>query len=234
MTCDRLGTIFLSIGIIIGALVLRNGILGFKQLDNTIEVRGLDERDVKSDETTWQIRYVVSADEIKKLYVAGSDTSTAIVSFLNEKGFTKEEIQKTPLVISDGEAQNYGSNARQLRFSGRASVIVTTKKVDLVTSSTEATDSLIEKGVILEGSEVRYYFTALNKIKPEMLKNASQAATAAATSLANDTGVKLGKIKNISQGLFSIASPYTDSEYDASSSLMKRVRVVTRAEYSID
>lgn len=160
--------------------------------------------------------------------------SGTINGFLTEKGFTKEEIQKTPLAVSDRSTENYSGNQQALRFSGRGSIMVTTAKVDLLIAAIESTDSLIEKGVILEGNEVNYYFTALNSIKPDMLKAASQAATQAAQSLARDTGVKLGKIKQVSQGLFSITSPYNEAEYSASTSVMKRVRVVTKAEYSIE
>lgn len=231
---DQLRGVFLGVSIVCAGLIMRDAVLQFKKLGNTIEVRGLDERTVKSDQATWNIRYVVSADDIGALYGGASKTRDSIIGFLNERGFTTDEIQKTPLVISDRNTESYGGTNRATRFLGRATVMVSTKKVDLVTASAEVTDSLIEKGVLLEGSEVNYYFTGLNSIKPDMLKAASQAATAAAESLARDTGVKLGKIKQVSQGLFSITSPFSDAEYNASSSLMKQVRVVTRAEYSIE
>ena len=235
MNCDRICGLFLAAGVVGASLVLRDGILGFKKLGNTIEVRGLDERVVKSDRATWQIRYVVSADDIKILYADASNTTTAITEFLSSKGFSKEEIQKTPISISDRTTDAYGSgNTLAKRFSARGTVLVSTPNVNAVTTGAEATDTLIEKGVVIEGSDIQYFFTDLNIIKPDMLKAASQSATAAAESLARDTGVSLGKIKQISQGLFSITSPYSDQDYTATSSVMKKIRVVTRAEYSID
>jgi hypothetical protein len=235
MSCDRLCGIFLALGLVGASLVIRDGILNFKKLGNTIEVRGLDERIVKSDRATWHIRYVISAEDIKSLYAGASETTTGIFDFLNSKGFAKEEIQKTAISIADRTTESYGStNSFAKRFSARGTVIVTTDSVDKVTQASETTDALVEKGVVIEGSEIQYFFTDLNSIKPDMLKAASQSATAAAESLARDTGVKLGKIKQISQGLFSITSPYTEQDYLATSSVMKKIRVVTRAEYSIE
>lgn len=216
------------------ALILRDGILEFRKLGDSIEVRGLDERTVKSDQATWQIRYVVSAEDMKQLFSISSQMNDNIISFLVARGFSKSEIQKTPLSVSDRTADNYANNSRAPRFSGRGSILVSTANVDLVTTASEATDTLLSQGVILEGSEVAYYFTGLNSIKPEMLKAASQSATAAAESLAKDTGVSLGKVKQVSQGLFSISSPFSEAEYTATSSVMKKVRVVTKASYAIE
>jgi hypothetical protein len=231
---SKFGAFCLGLSIIAGAALLRNGIVTYRQLGNTIEVRGLDERSVRSDLATWQVRYLVSAQDVKTLYANAANMSGNVVEFLNARGFSKEEIQKTPLVVSDRSVDGYNNNPNAPRFSGRASVMVSTKKVDSIISAVEATDSLLERGVILEGSDVSYYFTGLNSIKPDMLKAASQSATVAAESLARDTGVKLGKIKQVSQGLFSISSPYSDAEYTAASSVMKQVRVVTKAEYAIE
>lgn len=230
-----LPSVVLGLGVVAAAFIIRDAALSYKKLGNTIEVRGLDERTVKSDQATWQIRYSVAADNVRDLYTNSSSMSSAVVDFLTARGFSKEEIQKAPLVISDRNAERYSnSNAQAMRYSGRGAVSVSTRKVDQVTSAAESTDALVERGVILEGSEINYYFTGLNVIKPDMLKAASQSATAAAESLARDTGVALGKVKQVSQGLFSITSPFGDVEYSGNSSLMKQVRVVTRAEYTLE
>lgn len=235
MNFDRMTGLFFAIGLLGASLVLRDGILGFKRLGNTIEVRGLDERVVKSDRATWQIRYVVSADDIKALYGEASKATTTINEFLVGNQFPQEEIQKTPISITDRTTDAYGSsNTFAKRFSARGTVMVSTGNVDGVTKAAESTDKLVENGVVIEGSDIQYFFTDLNSVKPDMLKAASQSATAAAQSLARDTGVTLGKIKQVSQGLFSITSPYSDLDYTAASSVMKKVRVVTRAEYSIE
>ena len=64
------------------------------------------------------------------------------------------------------------------------------------------------------------------------MKAATANAREAADTFAKDSGVKVGGIKSATQGLFSISSPVSD--YDAESSLMKKVRVVTRVQFFIE
>ena len=49
-----------------------------------------------------------------------------------------------------------------------------------------------------------YEFTDLNKVKPEMIAEATKNAREAANKFAEDSESRLGKIKTASQGQFSI------------------------------
>lgn len=70
-----------------------------------------------------------------------------------------------------------------------------------------------------------YSFAGLNDIKPKMIEEATRNARAAAMKFAQDSGSKLGKIKNASQGQFSI------SDRDENTPYIKNVRVVTTVNY---
>ena len=65
----------------------------------------------------------------------------------------------------------------------------------------------------------------LNDIKPEMIAEATKNARLAAEQFARDSGSKVGKIKNATQGLFSIDNAAAGLEEK------KKVRVVTTVEY---
>ena len=56
---------------------------------------------------------------------------------------------------------------------------------------------------------MNFEFTGLNDIKPEMIAEATKNARLAAEQFARDSGSKVGKIKNATQGLFSIDKVYT-------------------------
>jgi hypothetical protein len=72
---------------------------------------------------------------------------------------------------------------------------------------------------------VSYEFTGLNDIKPEMIEEATKNAREVAEKFATDSNSKLGKIRNASQGQFSI------SDRDANTPYIKKVRVVTTVNY---
>ncbi|MBQ1168061.1 MAG: SIMPL domain-containing protein, partial [Bacteroidales bacterium] len=67
----------------------------------------------------------------------------------------------------------------------------------------------------------------LNTIKPEMIEEATKNARASAQKFADDSGSRLGKIRNATQGYFTI------DDRDSNTPQIKRVRVVTNVDYSL-
>jgi len=93
---------------------------------------------------------------------------------------------------------------------------------------------LVRRGVTLqEGSGMRYSFTKLNDVKPQMVAAATRDARAAAEQFARDSGANVGGIKSATQGYFSIEA--RDGEADGSSDTpYKKVRVVTTVDFYLD
>ena len=92
----------------------------------------------------------------------------------------------------------------------------------------EKSGELVTKGIALSENwenRTEFLFTGLNKIKPEMIREATINAREAAETFAEDSGSKIGKIRKATQGFFSI------SDRDANSPDRKVVRVVTTLEY---
>lgn len=226
------GSVVLALGIAAAGYQVGDGIKFFKRFERTIEVKGLAERVVKSTGATWKIEYVVSVDSVAQLNSEVGRIQGEIKKFLLAKGFDEADIQRTPVAIRDNMADPYIQKKELTRYSGRGSFVVGTKKVDLVTRGAEQTDELLKAGVLLEQSNISYYFDELNAIKPEMLKEATAAAREAAASFATHSHSSLGKIKSASQGLFTISAPF--AELDGGASLMKKVRVVTQIAYFIE
>ncbi len=88
---------------------------------------------------------------------------------------------------------------------------------------------LLKQGIAITGGDYRYNvvyeFTGLNKVKPQMIEEATKNARVAAEKFAKDSESRLGKIKNASQGQFSI------SDRDANTPYVKNIRVVTTVDY---
>ena len=72
------------------------------------------------------------------------------------------------------------------------------------------------------------FFTGLNAVKPQMIEEATKNARAAAIKFAKDSDSELGKIKRAYQGQFSI------EDRDANTPYIKRIRVVTTIDYSLE
>ena len=89
--------------------------------------------------------------------------------------------------------------------------------------------ALGKQGIVLQSgnyeSQTEYLYTGLNDIKPEMIEEATRNAREAATEFAQDSESELGKIRQASQGQFSI------SPRDKNNPHIMNVRVVSTVEY---
>lgn len=214
------------------AFMLKHGLEGFRTAERIVEVRGLSERMVTSNEATWSITHAAQGNDLNTTNEQYLKNQKAILDFFKKLGFSDEEIQKSPANIVDNWANYYGNSRPPFRTTIRGTVSVNTNKVAEVARALDKTDELIKMGVTFESSGTSYTFTDLNRIKPEMIKEATANARHSAQQFADDTESKLGRIKSASQGLFSIMD--ANSDYESRQSITKKVRVVTQVSYYLD
>jgi hypothetical protein len=142
---------------------------------------------------------------------------------LKSNGISSEEITVAPPEIIDMEAERYINQAIQYRYNATSVITVTSNDVDKIRKLISEQTELLRQGVAITGGDYRfntlYEFTGLNSIKPDMIEEATKNAREAAEKFALDSGSKLGKIRNASQGQFSI------SDRDANTPFIKNVRV---------
>lgn len=223
----------LAIGIFLGLLALGSthtrGIIQFRALERTVEVKGLSEREVNADLAIWPIVFQVASDDLGALYAKLESDGATITGFLRESGFEDTEIASSPPTIVDKVAQQYGSGSIDLRYTATRTVTVYSDKVELVRSTTDRLIELGREGIVLSGGgwsdSTEYVFSGLNDIKPSMIEEATREARAVAQKFAEDSESRLGKIRRADQGQFSIR------DRDRTSSHVKIVRVVCTVEY---
>lgn len=220
----------LGVGIIAAAAVGGKTLVTIKKLDQTVRVKGLAERIVKANEASFGIQFQATAPDITKLNDKVATSRKAIEEFILAQGFEASQMQRQPVSISQTGKYDGGRDG-DYKATGR--INVSSKDVDKVTKSAESTDALLQKGVVITNTNVNYYFTDLNTIKPEMLKEASESARQAAAKFAEDSGIKIGLIKSADQGPFSITAPFSEWGGETES-IMKRVRVVTNVEFFLE
>lgn len=220
--------ISIALGIATAGFAISHGITNLKRFEQTISVRGLDEREVKSTSASWSLNFQVLGNSFEEVRAKVSGNQKAIVDFLLAKGFESSELENGFIQVTDQASYGWKKD-HGMRYQASASVTLSTQKVDAVEKAKDQTKDLFDKGIVLRESRIKYYFNNLNSIKPDMLKNATANAKEAAQAFARDANVELGKIRSATQGLFSISAP--NSEYDSESTLMKKVRVVTQVNF---
>ena len=130
------------------------------------------------------------------------------------------------------KAERYGNQETSYRYNVTSVITVTSDKVDLIRSLISSQGELLKQGVAVTSGDyrynVQYEYTGLNKIKPQMIEEATKNARQAAEKFAEDSDSKLGKIRKAYQGQFSITDRDDNTPY------IKKVRVVTSVDYSLE
>lgn len=200
----------------------------------TVTVKGLAEKDVKANLAIWTIRFQVAGNDLLVEKNKIEKQQDAVTSFLKNAGFTDEEISVEGLTMQDAYADLYRDKSSiSARYTLNQTMMVRTMDVDLVQRTFPNIGNLVSKGVIFNsyGNGVSYIFTSLNKIKPQMLKEATLNAKAAADEFAVNSASQVGRIRTANQGVFSITGREQLPDQQESAQINKKVRVVSTVEY---
>jgi hypothetical protein len=214
----------LGLGAVLGASALR-----YREFERTVVVKGLSEREYPADVVIWPIEFTAADNDLAALYEQLEQKTVLVHDFLIAAGLAENEITLGAPLVTDAYVNQYGETERMFRYTGNRALTVYTPKVEQVRSAMTNLGQLGRQGLTLSADTWRttpqYAFNALNDIKPEMIEEATRNAREVAEKFAADSQSRLGKIKNASQGQFTI------SDRDANNPQIKTVRVVSTVEY---
>lgn len=236
MTTDRnripeaaiLGLCLLAGLALLGYLV-SHSLTQLKLMERSVEVKGLSEREVAADIAIWPITFSEPGNDLVQLYQSVQEKNNLVVKFLQDNGFSADEITVSAPAVVDKQAREYGDSGANSRFryTATSTITVYSKKVDEVRQTMIKLVDLGKQGIAIagEGYNTQFLYTGLNQIKPAMIEEATRNAREAANKFAKDSDSSLGKIKRANQGQFSI------DNRDSSTPHIKKVRVVSTVEY---
>ena len=224
----------LALGVALGGFFPGYYYYHAKRDANTVTVKGLAEMDVKADLAIWEIKYVVTGNNVIEAQKEVDNQADIIEKFLLKNGIAAEEINLGRLETTDLMANPYRTNDSSVRFILNRTIVVKSENVDTIADVLNKSGELVSKGIIFSqdyGFPVSYLFTRLNEIKPQMLADATDNARQAAKEFAKNSGSKVGAIRHASQGVFSILPGEQTMSASESQQINKKVRVVSTVEY---
>ncbi|MEE4273897.1 MAG: SIMPL domain-containing protein [Thermoanaerobaculales bacterium] len=217
-----------AIGLAVGGYFVGDGLFEARASDRFVTVRGLAEREAPADLVVWPITYAVTADDLAGLQRRTEESASKIREFL-VNDFTEDEISASQARVTDRQAQGVMDQTGRLeRYVAQSTVTVRTSRISAARAAMERTGELVGQGVALVRSydaETEYFFTGLEAVKPEMIREATQDARRAAQQFAEDSGARVGGIRTAQQGYFSI------NDRDRFSPEHKKIRVVTTVQF---
>lgn len=221
--------LLLCVGLVASSWLVSNSALQIKQYERTVTVKGLSERVVAADTAIWPLQFSIAGNDVSDVYSEMEQKAQVVVKFLKQAGFNSDEISVSPAQVNDRMADRWGEQKVKFRYAGEQTITVYTDQVDLLRATQLKITQLGKQGIVIGtngySSGTQYLFSGLNKIKPEMVKEATQKARAVAEQFANDSNSAIGKMKYASQGQFSIRDRDSNTPY------LKKVRVVSTVKY---
>ncbi|MET0545336.1 MAG: SIMPL domain-containing protein [Caulobacterales bacterium] len=223
----------LGFGLILAGLAVGNGIVSSRLNDRSVTVRGVAEKGVTADLAFWPIRYSSTGDDLTGvLRTVDNDTQT-VRKFLTDQGFKPDEVFLGQIEVTDNYASGYQQNVAS-RYVIAQTVNVRTNEVRRVTDSYRKMGDLVRRGVVLQNWQgPSYIFTKLNDVRPAMIAEATKSARTGAQQFADDSGSRLGGIKDATQGYFEIQPRDAGDNTSESQQVDKTVRVVTTVTYRL-
>jgi hypothetical protein len=210
-----------------------------KLANQTIMVKGCAEKLIDSDVVAWSASFSAKGRQMADAYGKLKQDLSTVQDYLRGEGVPEEEITVSSISTRTLYARDEHGRTTDTITGYRLSQSVHVRSGDLEKISRisrECTD-LIEKGVEIDSSAPRYFYTEFDKLKLEMLGKAARDARKRAEQLAKDSGSKVGPLRSTSQGVFQITSADSTEVsnygvYDITS-WTKKIRAVVTVHYSI-
>lgn len=226
-----------AVSVLLGSIILgyffKISVDNFIDKDRVVYVKGLAEMEMEANQVIWPIPFKEIGNNLEQIYINIESSRSQVVDFLIENGIKKDEISMSAPELYDAQADRYANQNFKFRYIASSVITVNSTNVPLVRNLINRQIELLKKGVVIGTDnnyqyQINYFYTDLNKIKPQMIEDATKNAREAALKFAEDSDSKLGKIKTATQGLFTI------SDRDSNTPYIKKIRVVTSITYGLN
>ena len=239
----NLTAVIFSLAIILAAFFLGNAYVKRANPPQVISVTGLGNENFTSDLIVWEGRFSAYSPVLTTAFERLNRDKEVVRDYLVSKGIASENIifnsvQTIEQRDNKYENGNYvGSLFRGYELSQTVQ-IESTQVASIEAVSREITE-LLNKGVQLNSSPPRYYYTKLADLKIEMISKATEDARLRAEKIAENAGGRLGDLISARMGVFQITGQNSGEDYSwggayNTSSKNKTASITMRLEYHVD
>jgi hypothetical protein len=227
--------VLISASLIVAALVFGTFFYNARSSDDTINVVGMATKQFDSDIVKWRITIGrnTGLNDISKGYLLIQNDLKFLKELLAEKGFQEKELTIQPV----NTFANYSREGEISGYNLQQGVFVITSSISAVEEVALNPAALIDKGIILQNSNLEYFYSRLSDIKMELLAEATKDARKRAEEIARNSDVRLGDVTSLRVGVFQITEPFSTevSDYGMYNTRTKQkdISVTVRASFRI-
>ena len=245
MKTNETTNFFSSIQFIIGLCVIISSVIfslafyNARMSTDSISVTGSASEEVVSDNAKFSGDFsrIVKLSALKTGYDQMSKDLVIVKDFLKAQKIEDKDI--TISTVSMQQNYDYNQNAPQAEkdYTLRQTVEVSSSNVAQITALAQATQSIINKGVIFSVYPVEYFYKNLPEVRVSLLSSAVADAKRRAEEIVSGTGQKVGALKSAASGVVQVlpANSLEISDYGTydTSKVNKSIMVTVKAIFEI-
>lgn len=234
--------IVFSIGFILAASVLIGGYKTKYKAAQIISVTGSAQKNFESDIIKWTAQYARKSTDISQASTWLREDRQAVKAFLKEQGIASEDIVFQAVNIQKDYEYEYDSRGNSSRvftgYSLNQYVVIESKELDVVEQAAREISSLLSQGIELTSNAPQFYYSDLESLKLDLIKEASDNAFQRATNIASESKAKVKGMQQADLGIFQITGQYEDEDYSYGGvfnthSRNKTAHITLRARYQL-
>ena len=228
----------LALGFAYGMGKVSNAVAEFKR-SNSIRVKGYAERRLTSDTATWECTVTVRDRELQAGYARLKKDVDACRQRLTGLGIAEKEVAAGPVSTEI----RYKRDAKGEYVTNEVEYYVLTQGMGVLSrdvnkvdrASKEITD-LMAQGVEIRSEKPAFTSSQIEKLKLELLAEATQNGRERATVLAEKSRGKVGELIAANQGVFQIvpvdSTEVSDSGAYDTTTIEKTIKAVVTLEFA--
>ena len=238
----QISAVIFGVAIVIAAYFLGSAYEQRANPPQIISVTGLGNENFTSDLIVWEGQFSANNTVLKSAFDQLNGDKEIVKNYLTSKGIDAgsiifNSVQTNELRDNQYDNGNYvGSVFRGYQLM--QTVKIESANVALIENVSREITELLNKGVQLNSSPPRYYYTKLSDLKIEMISKATEDARIRAEKIAENAGSNLGDLVSANMGVFQITGQNSGEDYSwggayNTSSKNKTASITMRLEYKV-
>lgn len=230
----------LAFGFALSAYMMSAAMIKTRQA-NIIKVKGYAQTQIKSDTGLWRGELTVRASDLSTSYTVMDANRAKVREMIEKMAFNKEStIDFSPIAI-DIQYKLGEKGVHTDIISGYVlsqTIEIQSHQIDKIEAVSKTASDLISEGIEFRSQHPVYTASGIEKIKLDLLAQATKNAYDRARTLAENSGGKVGALSSASQGVFQITPLNStgvsdEGEYDTST-IDKIVKAVVTFEFHVE
>jgi hypothetical protein len=231
--------IALAIGLVFSAHLVTQTLERLKSSDRTVDVKGYAERKIAADYAVWDVNVVARGKDIASCFAAIENHKKTVAKFFESEQIPADQITLHP-IRKDTVMKTDERGFRTEIIEGYVltqSFQIKSRDVQKISHLATKISTLGEKGLEVDSLQPNFLCDRdkLEKVKVEILSEATKGAKERADQFVLTSGTTLGRLVSARQGVFQIttehATDVSDSGAYDTSSIDKVVKIVVTLAY---